>query len=161
MPDRPDLAPQDAVSALLRELEKARELHRAQTELEEALRRGLQADRLRPFVEKVEAAAQEAAEAAMGRRRWFNGPGSLERSLEGRNDPEARELRRLSREARELRESIHRSARRCGYVAGRSVEWTRAQMQALVQWVTRDGTTYGGSQDRTRRPAPSIMDAQA
>ncbi len=161
MPARPDLAPQDAVQALLQELEAARALHRAQKRLEEALQRGLQADALRPFVEGVEAAARDSAEAAAVRGRWFRGTGSLERYLEGKDGPEAHRLRGLAEEARALRNDIHRSARKCGYVAGRAAEWSQAQMQAMVHWATRDGDTYGKPEDRARRPAPSIMDAQA
>lgn len=161
MPAHPDLAPQDAVQALLQELETARALHHAQAALVSALERGVHAESLRPFVEGVESAARDAADAAAVRGRWFQGPGSLERFLEGRDDPGARRLRRLAEEARTLRSDIHRSARRCGYVAGRSVEWSQAQMQAMVGWATRDGGTYGRPEDRARRPAPSIMDTQA
>lgn len=161
MPARNDLAPQDAVEALLQELEKARALNRAQKDLEEALQRGLQAEALREFVEGLEAAARNAAEAANARVRWFQGPGSLERFLNGRDDPDARRLRRLAEDARALRTEIHRSARRCGYVAGRSVEWSQAQMQAMVRWATRDNVTYGRPEDKVRRSGPSMMDAQA
>ncbi len=161
MPVRLDLAPQDAVQALFQELEAARSLYRAQKALEDALQRGLQAEDLNPFVADVEAAARDTAEAATVRARWFQGPGSMERYLDGRADAQARRLRGLAEEARVLRAGIHNSARKCGYVAGRAAEWSHAQMQAMVRWATREDDTYGRPEDRARRPAPSVMDTQA
>jgi hypothetical protein len=158
---RDDTRPgEDAVEALRAELAAARALLSAQREVESALRAGCAGEDLAALVRRQEKSAREAAQAARQRAACFGGF-PVEELL--RAAPAvAPALRQMTAEASAVREEIARSARRCEYVARRSLEWSQAQMELLVRWVTSDGATYGsaGAQENPRR-IPALMDRKA
>ena len=162
MPDRMISASAGAMEALHREISCARLLLQAERELEEAVRQAAPAERIWTLVRAQEAAAVVASQAARSRAQWFPAPGSVEAYLKGKAPSEVSAFRALLAEAVPLRQEIDRVARRTEYLARRSVEWTQAQLDVMVQWVTRPTATY--ERPGAQRPlfqAPSFMDRSA
>lgn len=161
MPVRMISAADEAGEALRQELGAARALFDAQRELDAAVTAGAPADRLWPLLRAQEEAAIAASEAARSRSRFFHGVGSAEAFLQGKPAAEANALRALLAEAAQLRREIHRTAHRTTYIAGRTVEWTQAQLDLVIRWVTRQTATYSASGDRPAARPVAFMDRSA
>ncbi len=149
-------------AAILHEIECGRRLLAAMSDTETALRSGSPGNELLGLVRIQNDAARRAAAASAARQIWISGEGSLERYLTEKKPADAPELRRLAREAASLRAEILRLAQRGRYLAQRNVEWTQAQMELLVDWLTRNGPTYRAPGTRPDwRRTPSLMDRTA
>ena len=162
MPDRMISASAGAKEALEKELSSARALLQVQRELDEAVCTAASSDRLWALVRALETAAGEATQAARERARWFSGSGSVEAYLKDRPVSEVRAYRAILSEAKSLRAEMDRTARRTEYVARRTVEWSQAQMETMVNWISRQGSTYGAPGGRRPQSrTPSFMDRSA
>jgi len=162
MPDRMISASAGAMEALHREITCARLLLQALCELEEAVHQAAPAETIWKLVRAQEAAALAASQAARSRAQYFPAEGSVEVYLQGRAPSEVSAFRALLAEAAPLRGEIERMARRTEYLARRSVEWTQAQLDVMVQWVTRPAATY--ERPGSARPLfqqPAFMDRSA
>jgi hypothetical protein len=158
----PGTAAEGPVDALAAELQAARTLLSVQRELEAALLAGASGDAVLACVRRQEDAVRKVQVATLTRRLFFAGPGSLEQFAGGQPAAEAERLRRLAREAAGLRAEIRHHARRADYLAGRVVEWTRAQVEILVRAVSGPPPTYDApGASRRPRGAPSLLDRSA
>jgi hypothetical protein len=147
------------LQAMARELESARALLTAQDALESAIRAGKRGAALTPLIQRQQETARIASGAALERRRWFDGPGSLEAWLARHPEADAQAMRRLAAEGAAIRREVLRTASRGQYVVRRCLEWSQAQLALLVQCATRDDTTYGGLRSGPPSPrAPSLLD---
>lgn len=162
MPESNDAQTEGPVTALRRELQAARDLLRAQEELEQALRSGKPGDDVLALVQRQDASARAASLACAARRSYWVGSEGFEAFLQGRPAPEAQALKDMAAQANELRDALRRSARRAEYIARRSVEWSQAQMDLMVRCLTREQDVYRlpGTQ-RPLRETPSLMDRTA
>jgi hypothetical protein len=162
MPESTRAVDQGPVEALRRELETARALLQIQQELEHALCTGSSGEQLMILVRREQDAVRAAHHAAAARRAHWDGAEAFEAFLGNRPPEEARSLRGLAREGVEVRETLQRVARRCEYIARRSVEWTQAQMDLVVQMLTRNEAVYQQpGRERPLRETPSLMDRTA
>jgi hypothetical protein len=152
-------APSGGWAALNTEVQAARVLLEVQREVEEGIRAGRNSEDLLGLVRRQEEAARAAARAALERRRWFQGPDAFAAWLQTRPDEEARRVRLLAAEARELKGKIEQTSRRCQYLAERALEWSQGQMEAVIRAIDRGGPTYGGPAGRaTSVLSTNLMD---
>jgi hypothetical protein len=162
MPEGDGGAPQGPVEALRRELDAARTLLEAQKDLEAALRSGKTGEEFLRLIRRQDECTRAAQRAAAERRHFWLDAAGFEAWLRDQPEEEAQPARRLAEEAREVRDSLGRTARRSEYIARRSVEWTQAQLDLMVRWLTSDNTVYRQpGADRPLRETPSLMDRTA
>ncbi len=150
MPEYRKPAPPGPLDALAAELRSGRSLLEALSRTEAAMRAGRTGQDLLECVRAQDEAAREASAAAAARRMWFSGPDAFEALLRQQTPEDAAALRRLAAEAAPVRAGIARAAGRSRYIAQKNVEWTQAQMEVVVDLVTRQDATYG-EQGRQRK----------
>jgi hypothetical protein len=159
MPESTSAVDRGPVEALRRELEAARALLQVQQDLEQALGAGKAGEELMGLVRVQEDAARVAQSAALVRQTFWNGPEAFETVVAAQSPMQADAMRSLANEGIGVREVLRASARRSEYVARRSVEWTQAQMDLMVQLLTRSEATYQQpGRERPLRETPSMMD---
>ena len=147
------------IAALEREFLAARSLLEAQHAVEGALRAASSGEELLRLVRIQEAEARALARAAGARQAAHAPHPDLAAWLAQARPEEARTVRSLGEKLRAAQSEIRRMAGRSGYLARRSLEWSQAQMESLIQWLVREQVLYEGTgAHRAGGEVPSFMD---